>query len=204
MELSPNGNRMPIVCIWGSAGAVKEYVEIIRRVRPDTGMAFVIVPHLSPKYKSYLVEILSRATTMPVREAHNGMHLHRNEVAVIPPGMEMVIRSHRLWVAARSKIYGWSNVSDLFLTSLAQSRNGKQVAVILSGMGRNGSKALKRFKRAGGTIFVQKPGSADFSDMPLAAIATGCADAVLTPSAIADALVAFGGLPNISSTPART
>jgi two-component system CheB/CheR fusion protein len=183
-----NSDSLPIVCICGSAGALKEYQAILHRLPPKTGAAFVIISHLSRKYKSHLVEILSGVTEMPVREAHDGMQLSPNEVVVIPPGMEMAIRGRCLKVVPRSKTSGWSNVADLFLASLAQNRNGKQVAVILSGMGNNGTVALGHFKQAGGSILVQEPGSAEHKDMPHAAIRSGCVDAVLSPAEIAHAI----------------
>jgi two-component system CheB/CheR fusion protein len=59
----------------------------------------------------------------------------------------------------------------MFLDSLTKSRDGG-IAVILSGMDANGAEALKAFKRRGGIIIAQAPGTASMRDMPMAAIKT--------------------------------
>src|SRR6266851_1981584 len=51
--------------IGASAGGVEAYIELFKSLAPDTGMAFVVVPHLAADQKSHLVEIIARHTTMP-------------------------------------------------------------------------------------------------------------------------------------------
>src|SRR5438067_11476184 len=58
----------PVVGIGASAGGVEAYIELLAALAPDTGMAFVLVPHLSADYESHLVEIIARHTRMPVSE----------------------------------------------------------------------------------------------------------------------------------------
>ncbi|HEX7958888.1 MAG TPA: chemotaxis protein CheB [Terriglobales bacterium] len=87
----------------------------------------------------------------------------------------------------RSKVWGWTNVGSVFLESLAKSRHAG-VAVILSGLDKNGAAALESFKRKGGITIVQEPKSARNPEMPEAAISTGYVDYVLPPVQIATQL----------------
>src|SRR4051794_19422569 len=69
-ETEPNSGPLPfpVVGIGASAGGVEAYSELLAALASDTGMAFVLVPHLSADYESHLVEILGRHTRMPVSE----------------------------------------------------------------------------------------------------------------------------------------
>jgi two-component system CheB/CheR fusion protein len=58
----------PIVGIGASAGGLEAFGELLRHLAPDTGMGFVLVQHLAPAHESMLSSILSRTTSMPVRE----------------------------------------------------------------------------------------------------------------------------------------
>src|SRR5215510_5233899 len=58
-----------IVGIGASAGGLKAFRSFLEAVPPETGMAFVLVPHLDPKHESMMVDLLSQRTTMPLREA---------------------------------------------------------------------------------------------------------------------------------------
>ena len=64
---------------------MEAFRELFDALPADTGMAFVLVMHLSPEYKSQLAEILSKNTTMPVIEASNNLRMKPNHVYIIPP-----------------------------------------------------------------------------------------------------------------------
>src|SRR5687767_3572450 len=59
---------LPVVGIGASAGGLDAFRELLKSLPADSGMAFVIVQHLAQDQKSMLPDILSRSTTMPVRE----------------------------------------------------------------------------------------------------------------------------------------
>src|SRR5262249_35151909 len=65
---SNNSLPYPVVAIGASAGGIEAYIELFKSLPPDSGMAFVVLPHLLADHKSHLVEILSRNTTMPIAE----------------------------------------------------------------------------------------------------------------------------------------
>jgi chemotaxis response regulator CheB len=78
-------NRFPVVGIGASAGGLEAFTELLKNLLLDTGMGFVLVQHLDPQHESALAGLLSRATSMPVREVTNNLRVEANHVYVIPP-----------------------------------------------------------------------------------------------------------------------
>jgi chemotaxis response regulator CheB len=176
-----------VVCLGGSAGAGEAYTSILRCMPADTGMAFVIAPHRSLENANLLPRILSSVTTMPVVEVKEGMLLEPNRVYIMPPHTEMTVKKSEFALQPPRKPRGWPNTISVFLLSIAEAYGQRAVAVILSGLDRDGSAALKAVKAADGITFAQS--DAKFGDMPRHAMETGYIDFILPPVEIAKALL---------------
>ena len=66
-------NDFPVVGIGASAGGLRSLESLFDHMPSDTGMAFVIIQHLSPDFKSLMDEILARHTDMAISIATHGM-----------------------------------------------------------------------------------------------------------------------------------
>ena len=174
-----------VVGIGGSAGGLEAFSELLRHLPKNTGMAFVFITHLEPKQTSQLTEILSRITEMPVEVATDGLRMRRDRVYVMPPGMDISLLDGALKLEPRTDTAGRHLPIDHFFRSLAKEQENKSVAVILSGMGSDGTAGLKIVKESGGTTFAQDEPSAQHVAMPLAAADSGYVDIVTTPRKIA-------------------
>ncbi len=181
-----------IVGIGASAGGLEPLERLFSRLPPDTGMAFVVVQHLSPDFKSLMSELLSRRTSMTVRLAEHEMPVEPNCVYLIPPTKEMTIKQRRLLLNDKDPKHGLALPIDLFLRSLAHDLGERSVAVILSGSGSDGSRGIQDIRRAGGTVFCESPETAQFNGMPVSAMNTGVVDQVLPAEEIATAIAALG------------
>jgi two-component system CheB/CheR fusion protein len=179
--------KFRVVCLGGSAGALDAYTSILQAMAADTGMAFVIAPHRSFENASLLPQILARSTAMPVIEVQDGMLVEPNRVYIMPPSMEMTVKNNEFSLHTPREQRGWPITISVFLLSLAEVYRQRAVAVICSGVGHDGSAALKAIKAAGGTTFAQS--DAQFGDMPRHAVETGYVDFLLTPPQIAKALL---------------
>src|SRR5512141_1508745 len=104
-ELS-NSRQFPIVGVGASAGGLEAFTQLFKNLPADPGMAFVLIQHLAPAHESMLTELLSKATSMPVREVKDGMNLASDNVYVIPPDTEMVIFQGVLHLTPREKTRG--------------------------------------------------------------------------------------------------
>lgn len=195
-EQSPKTDApFPVVGIAASAGGLEAFTELIRHLPTDTGMAFVLIQHLSPDHESLLSEILGRATAMPVQQVTDLMTVEPNEVYVIPPGTQMTLEDGLLYLVPRQKTNGKHLPGDAFFESLARDRGTKAIAVVLSGADGDGSQGLKAVKMAGGVTFAQCESTAKFDSMPNTAVATGNVDFVLPPEQIAEALTKLSRSP---------
>ncbi len=82
----------------GSAGGLEAFEQFFSHLPPDTGLAFVLVPHLEPTHRGMMPELLGRHTKMKVVEVENGMEVQPNQVYVIPPNADLAILHGRLQV----------------------------------------------------------------------------------------------------------
>ena len=88
-----------IVGLGASAGGLEALEQFLANVPVDSGLAYVVVQHLDPTHKAMLVELLQRATVMPVHGATESLRVEPNVVYVIPPNTELsVVRLVRLTV----------------------------------------------------------------------------------------------------------
>ncbi|WP_276134203.1 chemotaxis protein CheB [Polluticoccus soli] len=171
-----------IVAIGASAGGLEAIHDFFDNARPGANVSYIIIQHLSPDYKSLLVELVSKHTRMQVFEAKDNVPVEKNCIYVIPPKKTMSIAAGRLQLTEKSSDDKGPNTAiDTFLYSLAEDCGENAVAVILSGTGTDGTKGIAAIKEAGGLVVVQEPETAKFDGMPRSAIASELADFVLAP-----------------------
>src|SRR5450756_2374452 len=104
--VAKGGTTIPVAGIGGSAGGMEVFKHLLADLPADTGLAIVFVQHLDPKHHSLLSEILARSTTMPVREAADGMPVEANHVYLIPPNGDLTIVQGVLRLAPRTQEAG--------------------------------------------------------------------------------------------------
>jgi two-component system CheB/CheR fusion protein len=191
-------NGPAVVGIGASAGGLDALEKFFAGVPVDTGLAFVVVQHTSPRHKSLLASLLQRITTLPVRDAINGTVLEPDTVHVMPTHGDLTLVQGCLHFRPRAKSSLNHLPIDVFFHSLAQDQAPHCAGVVLSGMGQDGSLGLQAIHAQGGWCLAQLPETAAYSAMPEQAIATGCVDAVLAPQDMAQALVKWTTARNLS------
>ncbi len=183
-----------VVGIGASAGGLRALEEFFENMPADSGAAFIVIQHLSPDFKSLMKELLERRTRMAVHRVEEGMAIAPNQVYLIPPGKNLVVKAGKLHLSeqASRKVHGAISFPiNIFFHSLADSYAEQTVGIVLSGTGSDGTHGLQAIKEAGGTVLVQDPNTAEFDGMPQTAIATGIADSVLPPGDLAQLLYEF-------------
>ena len=174
----------PVVCVGGSAGGLDAYIQLLKNLPADLGVAIVIVNHLRI-VATQLHEILPNYTEMPVELITEKLDIQPNHVYIIPEKRDLHIFNDEFRLKPISKPRGWSDVITIFLRSLTKHWDGKLIAVIVSGLDGDGAEALRGIKGAGGITIAQRPDTAIQPDMPESAIASGFIDFILSPKDIA-------------------
>jgi chemotaxis response regulator CheB len=188
IDKSLSSKDFPIVCVGGSAGGLDAYIELLKNLPDDMGVAVVIVNHMT-MMPTTLHEILPRFTKMPVKLITEKLSIEPNHVFIIPANRDLHVLEGEFRLKEISKPRGWPDVITVFLNSLARYWDGKLVAVIVSGLDGDGAAALGAIKQVGGITIAQKPETASSPGMPESAIESGNIDFVLSPKDIAAELV---------------
>ena len=183
--------KLAVAGLVASAGGLDAFKKFFAAMPADSGIAFVLIPHLDPTHESLMVELLARHSSMPVVEAADGMAVEPNRVYIIPPNKNMTISGGVLRLTGPVDRGNWQTSIDLFLRSLADDQQEKAICIILSGTGSHGTLGLMAVKAAGGMTMVQDPKTASYTPMPESAIATGMADYVLPVEQMPDALLKY-------------
>ncbi len=180
-----------IVGMGASAGGLEAFEQFFSKMPSDTGMAFVLVPHLDPTHASMMTELLKRVTRMEVTEAKEGVKVKPNCLYVIAPNKEMTIFHGSLGLEAPKMAHGLRMPIDTFLRSLAEDQGESAVGIILSGTGMDGTLGLRAIHGAGGMVMVQDPKTAKYAGMPSSAVQTGVADYILPPEKMPEMLTTY-------------
>lgn len=180
-----------IVGIGASAGGLEALEMFFDHMSSESGMAFVIVQHLSPDYKSMMAHILSKNTKMSLVEAEHGMPIEPNCIYLNTARTNLTIENDRLLLADAKSKSGLHLPIDSFFRSLATNCGRRAIGVILSGSGSDGSKGIIAIKESGGLVIAQDGSSAKFDGMPVSAALTGLVDFVLPPRGIAEKLLQY-------------
>ncbi|WP_232315521.1 CheR family methyltransferase [Aquincola tertiaricarbonis] len=179
----------PVVGVGASAGGLAAVTSLLHHLPADTGMAFVVVLHLSPQHESAAASLLQKATRMPVQQVVETTPVAPDHVYVIAPGQQLLMEDAALATRPLDRPLGRNVAVDLFFRSLARTQRERAMAVVLSGTGSDGAVGVADMKEQGGLTLVQAPDDAEYEAMPQAAIATGQADFVLPVADLADKLV---------------
>jgi two-component system CheB/CheR fusion protein len=181
----------PIVGIGASAGGLEAFEKFFANMPPNSGMAFVLVQHLSAPHKSILDDLVRRYTRMEVSEVKDGVEVQPNQAYIIPPGKDLALLHGKLHLMELAEARGLRLPIDFFFRSLAQDQHERALCVVLSGTGSDGTLGLKAVKEEGGMAMVQDPQAAAYDGMPRSAIATGLVDYVLPPEEMPQQLMTY-------------
>lgn len=201
-RMSANTTKKPklIVGLGASAGGLDAFRAFFSEIPKNSGMAFVLLPHLDPSHSSLMAPLLASKINIPVLEATENLIVEANHVYILPPGKEITITALHLHLKDISQPRKEWTVIEHFLISLAEDQGERCVAIILSGTGCHGTLSFRHIKIAGGMIIAQDPSSTPHSQMPQNAIDTGFVDLVVTPEKMPVVLLEYASHPYLEKT----
>ncbi len=179
-----------IVGIGASAGGLEAIQQFFSSMTPVGNMAFVVIQHLSPDYKSYMPELLSRHTEIPVHQIKNGMSMEPGCIYLNPPKYNVIIANDHFELIDQEPPPRVNLAIDMFLESLAASKQERSIGIILSGTGSDGTRGCRAVKEAGGIVIAQND-TAKFDGMPKSVISMKICDYILPPKVMAEVLTRY-------------
>ena len=180
-----------VVGIGASAGGFDALVEFLHVMPANSGLAFIILQHLSPTPRSLSAELFSRHTAMNVRPAEDGMRLEPDCVYTSPSDKDIRVKDGHIRLSIPTEIRGRRLPVDQLFRSLGQDQRERAIGIVLSGTGSDGALGLKDIAANGGIVLVQDPETAQFDGMPRSAIATGLVAHVLPIPKMPRVLVSY-------------
>ena len=187
----------PIECIAvaASTGGIPAFANFLANLDPRITAPILLTQHLPDAFMEFYAKQIATMTARRVRVAEVGMVVERGSIYLAPGDAHLVVvangRRREIALDRRVVDNGCCPSADPMLDSVADVYGKGGVAVILSGMGRDGVVGAARLKEAGGTIFAQAPESCVIWGMPGAVSKAGIAAATLNPDAIALMLGSF-------------
>lgn len=204
-EPSADVENLYIVGIGTSAGGLEALERFFSQMPLHPQVAFCVVQHLSPDYKSHMVELLSKYTPIPVQQATDGVMVQGGNIYLLPPKKNMTIFKNRLYLVDYDRSHGLNLPIDILFESLAKNSKTHAIACVLSGTGSDGTRGIRAIKEYGGMVLAQDD-SAKFDGMPRSAIATQLVDYVSPPEQMPELVLRYVAHPNpiiVSEAPAH-
>lgn len=167
-----------VVGVGASAGGLQSLEEFFENVSSQTKMAFVVVQHLSPNFKTMMDELLARKTDLAIELVDSDRPVKPGVVYLLAPRKQMIIANGMLHVTEKDTTEGFNLPIDHFFRSLGQDQRERSIGVILSGTGSDGSRGIEHIHREGGLILAQSEETTAFDGMTRSACNTGLVDVV--------------------------
>ena len=178
------------VVVAASTGGPKALETLLPGLRQHTNLPILVVQHMPPDFTRSLAESLARLSHSTVIEARDGQAIQPATTYIAPGGKHLLVRRERgqpvIGTNEQPPVNGCRPSADILFRSAAAAWSSDLVAIVLTGMGRDGTAGLAAVKRAGGYVLAQDETSSVVWGMPGSAVQAGVVDEVLPVTGIAD------------------
>lgn len=190
-EYIPPEKELRIITICTSTGGPRALCTILSGLPGNLNACILVVQHMPDQFTPMLAERLNRLSPLDISEAQGNELLCQGKVYIAPGGKHMEIcEDGRVVLSEKPKEHSVRPSCDVTLRSVAPL--GERVlAIVLTGMGRDGSEGLSYVKGTQGTVIVEDASTSVIFGMPKAAIKTGYVDKVIPLYDIAKEIIDF-------------
>lgn len=179
---------MRVVGIGVSTEGVEALAELLSHLSDNTGAAFLIAHHLSPKEEEQIVNRLTHKSLLPITPAKAGDKLQADHIYLLPQDQNLVVEGDRLAPAVSVPEHQRIFPIDLLFISLSQHIGHLSVGLLLSGTSMDGLRGIRYIKEVGGLILVQSAESALNTGLTQSVVRLRLADQMATPRELAHTL----------------
>lgn len=193
-QKTPSRSRAyQMLTIGVSTGGPQALEVVLSRLPADLPVPILIAQHMPPDFTAYLAAQLDRVSPLRVREGFDGAMPQPGDVWIAPGGRHMTISRRTIRLLDTPPVNACRPSVDVLFESVARCYPGAALAVMLTGMGSDGTDGARAIKHSGGRILVQDEESSVVWGMPRSVYEAGLSDAILPldeiPGAIHDILL---------------
>ena len=187
--------KAEIITIGISTGGPNALTQMLPKLPGNLGVPIVVVQHMPPVFTKSLASSLNAKCALTVKEAEDREPLKDNTVYIAPGGKQMKLIASADGTNRQIKITqdppenSCRPSADYLFRSVGDYYVGRTTAVIMTGMGSDGTKGLEVLSQKGATIIAQDEASCVVFGMPKAPIEKGIADVIAPLNKIADEIV---------------
>jgi two-component system chemotaxis response regulator CheB len=184
----------PTIVIGASTGGPKLINAMMRALPRALDARVLVVQHMPSSFTGRFAARLDAMSAYDVDEAEDGERIDGGEARVACGDRHLEVASYsggrlRLKVTEDEPVHGVRPSIDVTMTTAADVVGGPMVAVVLTGMGKDGAAGIEAVKDAGGTTVAQDEATSPVFGIPEQAIETGAVDHVLPADEIVDGVV---------------
>lgn len=162
--------KIDTIALGGSAGSFTALKSVLAALPADLPAAVLVCQHVSASHGTVAPDLLSAHSALPIRVAEDMMPIEAGHVYFAAPDAHMMIGDGHLHLRRGAHENNFRPAIDPLFRSAAVYRASRAVGVVLSGLMDDGAAGARAMARTGARIVVQDPGTAEFPDMPAAAI----------------------------------
>lgn len=196
---SPVGKQPEIVAIGASTGGIHAINVLLRNLPADFHPPIVITQHLPASFVSVFARQIEMVSGKRTVIAEDGEEILPGTIAIATGHGHMIVRRSGDRLIARTSSEparsGCMPSVDPMLSSIAETCKGHALAILLSGMGRDGVNGAQDLFDAGGTIFAQDAETSAVWGMPGAVAKAGLTSVIAPPEKLSQAIAEFAKIP---------
>lgn len=180
------GSARSIVAVGSSTGGPSALMAVLGRLPKDFPAPIVIAQHIADGFVAGLVSWLDSASALKVLAAHPGDHIEPGNVYFAPTGSNLVVDGDELQYREPGSDQLYIPSADTLFDSVARTHGSSALGVIMTGMGADGARGLKRMHEAGSITIAQDEATCTVYGMPRAAVEMGAAQHVVPLDELAE------------------
>ena len=189
-----NGDKMKkIIAIGTSTGGPRALQEVIPRIPGDINAAILVVQHMPPGFTKSLSDRLDSMSEVVVIEAAGNEELMPGTVYIAPGDRHLKVKrsgsSYYTYLEDSDLVSGHKPSVDALFSSLNENNIRDVIGVLLTGMGKDGAKELKKLKDNNNYTIVQDEKSCVVFGMPKSAINMKAVNEVVELRSIANSII---------------